>query len=161
MYVGTWNGLLGGSVRFKTGTSTMVSTRRIRKTCQPRRDSSLARRDISSMVSSLRGPALEREQAARPLLDEQDDEDQDQDLAEHGAGIGFQELVEDAERHGAGQYAPQAADPTEHHDHEAVHDVALPQVGADIADLAERHAGDTGDAGPKPEGHRVDPTGAD
>ena len=47
--------------------------------------------------SCLHRPALQREQAARALLDEQDDEDQHQDLGQHGAGAGFQALVGNAE----------------------------------------------------------------
>jgi len=39
------------------------------------------------------GPALEREQAARASLDEQDDEDENQDLAEDGAGNGSRNLL--------------------------------------------------------------------
>src|ERR1700694_5105712 len=69
--------------------------------------------------------ALEREQAARAALDEQDDEHQHQDLAQHGAGIGFEELVDDAERRRAQKRAEQIADAAEHHDHEGVDDIAL------------------------------------
>src|SRR6266478_690528 len=90
--------------------------------------------------------ALQREQAARAALDEQDDEDQHQDLAQHRAGIGFEELVDDAERGGADQRAEQVTDAAEHHDHEGVDDVTLAEIGADIVDLAERHAGQAGDA---------------
>ena len=50
---------------------------------------------MRSDASCLHRPALEREQAARPLLDEQDDGDQHQDLAEHRAGIGLEELVDE------------------------------------------------------------------
>ena len=56
----------------------------------------------------------------------------------------------------ADQRAPQIADAAEHHDHEAVDDVALAEIGADIVDLRQRHAGDAGDAGAEPEGQRVD-----
>src|SRR5690606_41477154 len=52
--------------------------------------------------------ALEREQAARPLLDEQDDQHQDRDLAEHRARHRLEELVGDAEREGADQRAPRS-----------------------------------------------------
>ena len=40
------------------------------------------------------GAALQREQAARPPLDEQDDRHQHGDLAEDRAGIGFEQLVD-------------------------------------------------------------------
>src|SRR6266436_3068791 len=52
-------------------------------------------------TSCLDCPALEREQSARALLDEQDDQHQDCNLAQHGAGHRFEELVGYAERHGA------------------------------------------------------------
>ena len=61
----------------------------------------------------------------------------------------------------ADQRAPEIADAAEHHDHEAVDDVALAEIGADVVDLRQRHAGDAGDAGAEPEGQRVDPAGAD
>ncbi len=106
-------------------------------------------------------PSLEREQAARPLLDEQDDEDEDQDLAQHRTGIGLEELVGDAERQSADQRAPEIADTAEDHDHEAVDDVALAEIGRDVVDLAERHAGHAGNARAETEGERIDPRGAD
>ena len=56
---------------------------------------------------------------------------------------------------------PQIADAAEDDDHEAVDDVGLAQVGADVVDLAQRHAGDAGDAGAEAEGQRVDAAGAD
>src|ERR1700733_7997828 len=75
--------------------------------------------------SSFDRAALQREQAARAALNEQDDEHQHQDLAQHGAGIGFEELVDDAQRGGADQGAEQISDAAEHHNHERVDDVAL------------------------------------
>ena len=59
------------------------------------------------------------------------------------------------------QRAPEIADAAEHHDHEAVDDVALAEIGRDVVDLRQRHAGDAGDAGPEREGHGIDPAGAD
>ena len=79
------------------------------------------------------------------------------DLAEHGAGIGLEQLVGDAERHGADERAPEIADAAEHHHHEAVDDVALAEIRADIVDLRQRDAGDAGDARAEPEGQRIDP----
>ena len=94
-------------------------------------------------------------------MNEEDDQHQDRDLAEHGAGIGLEELVGDAEREGADQRAPQIPDAAEHHHHEAVDDVALAEIGADIVDLRQRDAGDAGDARAEPEGEGVDAAGAD
>ena len=77
-------------------------------------------------------------------------------LPEHGAGEGFEELVGDAERHRRDQRAPQIADAAEDDHHEAVDDVGLAEIGADIVDLAQRHAGYPGNAGAKSEGERID-----
>ena len=84
----------------------------------------------------------QREQPARPLLDEQDDQHEDRDLAQHGAGIGLEEFIGDAERESADQGAPEISDAAEHHDHETIDDIALAEIGADIVDLRQRHAGD-------------------
>src|SRR6516162_10900308 len=62
--------------------------------------------------------AAQREQAARPALDEHDDRDQHEDLAEHRARVGLEELVDDAEQESADHGAPQVADAAEHNDHE-------------------------------------------
>ncbi len=86
---------------------------------------------------------------------------QDGDLAEHRAGEGFEELVGDAEGEGADQRAPQISDAAEHHHHERVDDVALPEVRRHVVDLRQRDAGHAGDAGAEPEGERVDARGAD
>ncbi len=59
-------------------------------------------------------------------------------------------------RQRADQRAPEIADAAEHHDHEAVDDVALAQVGRDVVDLAQRHAGEAGNARAEAEGHGVD-----
>src|SRR3954464_12946005 len=63
--------------------------------------------------SRLHRAALQGKQPARAFLDEEDDENQDQDLAEHGAGEGLQQLVGDAEGQRADQRAPEIADPAE------------------------------------------------
>ena len=82
-------------------------------------------------------------------------------LAQHRAGKGLKEFIGDAERERADQRAPQVSDAAEHHDHERVDDVALPQVGRDVVDLRERNAGQAGNAGAEAEGERVDARGAD
>ena len=88
------------------------------------------------------------------------DGDQHEDLAEHGAGVRLEQLVDDPERHAADQRAPQVADAAEHHHHERVDDVGLSEVGTDVGQLAERHAGHAGDAGAEAERHRVHPLAA-
>src|SRR5579872_4657088 len=85
-------------------------------------------------------PALEREHAAWAPLNEQDQQDQHDNLAEDSAGERFEELVHDAQGQGAYHSAPKIAYATEHDDHETVDDVALAEVGGDVVDLAQRHA---------------------
>src|SRR5262245_39470836 len=83
---------------------------------------------------------LDREESRRAPLDEQDDEDEDEHLAVHGAEARLDDLVEaaDAER---GQDAPEElADAARHLDHERVHDVVLPELRPDVADLGQRAA---------------------
>src|SRR5215831_11269708 len=115
----------------------------------------------SATALDLDRAAAQREQAARPTLDEHDDRDQHQDLAEHRARIGLEEHVDDAEQEGADHGAPQIADAAEHHDHERVDDIALAEVRADVVELAQRDPGHAGDAGAEAEGQRIDPAGAD
>src|SRR5204863_9083608 len=87
----------------------------------------------SWMRSRIDHPALEREQALRALLDEHDDEHEQRDLREHRARPRLEELVGDAEAqrrvHGAGEQA----DAAQHDDHERIDDVALAEIGADVA----------------------------
>ncbi len=83
-----------------------------------------------------------------------------EDLGEHGAGQRLQQLVGDAERERRHERAPQIADAAEHHDHEAVDDVALAEVRRDVVDLRERDARDTGDAAAEAERQGIDAAGA-
>jgi len=78
-------------------------------------------------------PAFSRKQAAGRLLDEQDHDHEQHDLAQHRAGIGLEKLVGDAQRHGADQRAPKIADTSEHHHQEAVDDIALAEVGETLS----------------------------
>src|SRR3954451_667386 len=101
------------------------------------RQGSIARASSSLQraASCFHRPSFEREQAARALLNEQNDQDQNGDLAEHGTRDRLQKFIGDAERERADQGAPEIADAAEHHDHEGVDDVALAEIGADVVDL--------------------------
>src|SRR3954452_4273517 len=77
---------------------------------------------------ALRGTPGGREQTARAALDEEYERHQHYDLAQHGACIRLENLVDDPEGHAAEQRAPEAADAAEHHHHEGVHDVGLTEV---------------------------------
>ena len=80
------------------------------------------------------------EQAARPLLNEQDQKNEDQDLGQHCARKWFHELVGDPERESRNKRAPEVSDAAEHHDHEAVYDVGLTEVRRHVVDLRQRDA---------------------
>ena len=82
-------------------------------------------------------------------------------FASTAPSVRLEQLVDDAHRHAADERAPQVADAAEDDDHERVDDVGLTEVGADVGQLAERDAGDAGDARAEPERHRVDPRAAD
>ena len=71
------------------------------------------------------------------------------DLGEHRALPGFEELVDDAEPERRVHGARELTDAAEHDDHERVDDVALAEVGTDVADLRQRAAGEPGDARPR------------
>src|SRR5687768_4598972 len=101
-------------------------------------------------------PSLEGEEALRPSLDEEDDEDEDCDLREHGAGPGFEQLVGKAEHERRVDRTGELPDAAEDDDEERVDDVALAEVGPDVVDLRERAAGEAGDAGAEAEGPGVD-----
>ena len=62
------------------------------------------------MTSRLRRAALEREDALRSPLDEQDDEAEHDDLAEHRARDRLEQLVDDAETEAPRRRAGQLAD---------------------------------------------------
>src|ERR1700728_1761503 len=106
-------------------------------------------------------PAPKGEHPSRPFLNEENDEHENGDLAKHRARIGLDELVGDTENEGADQRAPKIADAAEHNHHEAVDDVALTEIGADIVDLRQRHSGHAGNARAQAECESIDAAGAD
>ena len=67
-------------------------------------------------------------------------------LLEDRAGNRFEKLVDDPEGQRADQRSEQIADPSEHDHQETVDNIDRTEIGTDIADLAQRHPGDSGDA---------------
>src|SRR5215469_2555819 len=104
----------------------------------------------------LGGSALQGEKSARPPLDEQNDRHQHDDFPEDRAGERLKKFVDDAERKGSDQGPYKIADPAEHDDQKAVDNIDRAEIGADIADLAQRDAGHSGDPGAEPKGQRID-----
>src|SRR5512134_132690 len=175
-----------GTTSAAIGTSTQLTMSAIATSVQPARESSGVRSGMATLgvgsgsvavgafmerspacaigsslcarrsCSRLGRPALERKQALRPPLDEQHDQHEDRDLREHGAGERLEELVHDAETERADDRAGELADAAQHHRHERVDDVALPEVGTDIAYLRQRDTAKTRHAGAQAERERID-----
>src|SRR6185436_4242423 len=146
-YCDRWNGLDGGTSRLHTGNTmnnTAANAARVIQLFVPySREIAV---EIGPIDSSLCGAPFQREQALRPALDEEDDEDQHHDLRDHRARPGFEELVREAERQRCVDRAGELPDAAEHDHHERVDDVGLPEVRADVADLRERAAREAGDS---------------
>src|SRR4030095_10353464 len=88
----------------------------------------------------LNGAPLQGKQSLRPLLDEDDDEDEHRDLGEDRALPRLEELVRNPEAKRRIHGARELADTAQHHDHERVDDVALSEVRTHVPDLRERAA---------------------
>ena len=155
MWLGTWPASPGAATRLPTGTSTTTRNRMARK---------MPVRWSIRLLGHLRPPppgrAAGRGRAGFFWMNRMM-KTRIRIFAEHRAREGLEELVGDAEREGGGEGAPEVAGAAEHHDEERVDDVGLPEVRRDVVDLAERDAGEPGDAGAEAEGQGVDPGGAD
>src|SRR5579863_3167102 len=129
---------------FRTGTTTPSSNRIASNVTVAACDPGSARasrlpRGITGPLSTLGHPPLEGEEAARTALNEQDDEDEDEDLADDCSGKRLEELGGDAEAQRSSERSPERSNTAEHHHHEAIHDVDLAKIWADIANLRKRH----------------------
>src|SRR5712691_13533779 len=111
--------------------------------------------------SRVRIASLGREKPGRAPLDEQDHENEDRHLAEHGAEARLDDLVEPADADGGQDRAEEFAYAAGHDDHERVHDVVLPELGPDIADLRERASGQAGESRAEGERESVHAAGPD
>ena len=68
--------------------------------------------------SSVDHPSFQCEESLRAFLDKQNDQREDQDLAEYGADLRFQNFVGDAQAKGGHDATGQLADTAEHHHQE-------------------------------------------
>ena len=73
----------------------------------------------------------------------------------------LEQLVDDAQTERRRHRAGQPPDAAQDDDHERVDDVALSQLGPDVAELRERHAAEASDPRAEAEHQRVDPLGRD
>src|SRR5207302_5947357 len=89
------------------------------------------------MKRSIKAAAARGEQSRRAPLQKQNDGRKHGDLAEDRSQMRLQHLVGHADAQGGGDRAHQIADASEHDDHEAIHNVALAETGADIANLRQ------------------------
>ena len=113
---------------------------------------------IGVASSSLQSAASRGKQAGGPPLQKQDDGGQHDDFAEHRAKMRLQNLVGDANAQGGGNGADKIADSADHHDHEAIDDVALAEARARYYRFAKgsaRHSGQTGAEGESGHIHTV------
>src|SRR4030095_4842167 len=145
-----WSGFDSGTTRCSTGTttrSTAVTAKIAVHTGNgKRRVMQRSSQDPAAMsreggcrfllrASRLSAPSLQCKQSLRPLLDEKDDEDQHHDLREYRAGPWLEELGDRPEAEGGDHCPGELANAAQHDDHEAVDDVALAEIGTDVADL--------------------------
>src|SRR5512134_1219401 len=77
-----------------------------------------------ALRSCFRTPTLQGKQTLWPLLNEENDQHQHCDLRQHGAGPRLEEFGDRAKAEGRDDGARQLPDAPQHHDHEAVDDVA-------------------------------------
>src|SRR5476651_814598 len=101
---------------------------------------------LGVFISNLGASALQGEHALRTLLDEQHDQHEHRDLREHRAPERFDRLADKPKSKATDHRSRQLADTAQHHRHERIDDVALPQIRPDIADLRERATAQSGDA---------------
>src|SRR6266849_10971709 len=64
---------------------------------------------LSSLLVFRRSAGL-REQSARPGLNEKNQRDENENLCQHGSGVGLQQLVQNPHRHAANERAPEISD---------------------------------------------------
>src|SRR5207244_3081922 len=112
-------------------------------------------------ISRFNGAALQREQSLRPLLNEDDDEDEHGDFRQYGALPRLEKLVDHAKTERRVDGTRQLTDAAQYDDHERIDDVALAEVRAHVADLRQRAAREAGDARAEPEREHVDAHGRD
>src|SRR5207302_3793776 len=112
-------------------------------------------------ISRFNGAALQRKQSLRPLLYEDDDEDEHGDFRQYRALPRLEELVDDAKPQRRVDGARQLSDAAQHDDHERVDDVTLAEIRTDVADLRQRATGETGNARAESEREHVDAHGRD
>ena len=72
---------------------------------------------------------------------------------------GSEQLHRHTQAHRRVDRAGELPDAAQHHDHEGIDDVALPQVRTDVADLRKRNAGQPGDSRTQAEGEQVHAAG--
>src|SRR5262245_19728847 len=141
-YADRCNGLLAGTARNSTGTTTTIASAQPASASQPRVSNKAARWCATNrpgrsalFISRLHRAAAQREQTLRAFLDKGDDQHQDQDLGGYRADVRLHELADHAQSE-RGIYRPgELSDTPEHHHHERIDDIGLAQLRADVADL--------------------------
>src|SRR3954447_13298973 len=141
-YADGCSGLSAGTARNSTGTTTATSSANAASAIHPRVSNSAVRccanmklGTSAVFISSLHRTAAQREQALRTLLNERDDQHQNQNLGRNGADVRFHELADDAQPQSGVERPGELTDAAEHHHHEGIDDIGLPELRSDVADL--------------------------
>src|SRR5712671_373228 len=158
-YAEAWKGLAAGTTRFSSGKTTKITQATAPSAAQPLGPYRRENAGEFGPILNFHGSPLQGEHALWAPLDEEDDEHEHRDLGEHGALPGFEQLVGEAQPQGRVDRACELPHAAENHHHEGIDDVGLPEIGADIADLRQRAAGQAGNARAQAEGQGIDARG--
>lgn len=93
------------------------------------------------------------------FLDKQDNQDQNQDLTQHGSHLRFKDFVKDAKTKRRRHAARQLTNAAEHHHEEGVDNVATAQLGPDVTELRQRDAAQPRDPRTEAKRQHIDPSG--
>src|SRR6266446_1387717 len=127
VYADTCRALSGAGSRYRSGSTTSVTSAKAPSAIQPAPLNSGSIRGAYriSSLSSFNGAPLQRKEPLRALLDEGDDQHQDQDLGEHRADVRLQKLRQHAQTERSVDGAGKLANAAKHHHHERIDDATL------------------------------------
>src|SRR5260221_8676922 len=155
-YAETWKGLAAGTTRFKSGKTTKITQAAAPSAAQPFRPYRRENADEYGPILSFDGSPLQGEHSPRAPLDEEDDGHEPGDLGEHGTLQGLAELVGETQAQSGVERAGELPYAAENPHHEGIDDVGVSEIGADIADLQQRAAGQAGNTRAQAEGQGID-----
>src|SRR6266853_4307725 len=155
-YAETCKGLAAGTMRFKSGKTTKITQAAAPSAAQPFRPYRRENADEFGPILNFDGSPLQGEHSLWAPLDEEDDEHEHGDLGEHCTLPGLEQLVGETQAQSGVHRAGELSHAAENHHHEGIDDVGLSEIGADIADLRQRAAGQAGNTRAQAEGQGID-----